>query len=181
MPEGSTPGCVACSREGNREPPRTRFQVPRILALIPPGLALAQYRAGRNAATMKCSFCGGPGHTGDASTPVASLRGDYIDGVCGYRRAVGLHWHVGCGRYRHRQIVTSGKSKVIQPKEVAVVKAIHVQDGQAVTAGQLLIELESQITTADCCACAVSYLRCTSTVPGHRLCWRRWLKNCLHA
>ncbi|WAH56982.1 HlyD family type I secretion periplasmic adaptor subunit [Pseudomonas silvicola] len=47
------------------------------------------------------------------------------------------------------KIVPSGKSKVIQPNEVAVVKAIHVQDGQAVTAGQLLIELESQITTAE--------------------------------
>jgi len=47
------------------------------------------------------------------------------------------------------KIVPSGKSKVIQPSEVAVVKAIHVRDGQAVKAGELLIELDAQITGAD--------------------------------
>ncbi|GLU38381.1 HlyD family type I secretion periplasmic adaptor subunit [Pseudomonas sp. NBRC 100443] len=47
------------------------------------------------------------------------------------------------------KIVPSGKSKVIQPSEVAVVKAIHVYDGQKVKAGDLLVELDSQITGAD--------------------------------
>lgn len=47
------------------------------------------------------------------------------------------------------KIVPSGKSKVIQPSEVAVVKAIHVYDGQTVKAGELLVELDSQITGAD--------------------------------
>lgn len=47
------------------------------------------------------------------------------------------------------KIVPSGKSKIIQPHEVAVVKAIHVHDGQAVKAGQLLVELEADITGAD--------------------------------
>ncbi|AOE85920.1 HlyD family type I secretion periplasmic adaptor subunit [Pseudomonas sp. TCU-HL1] len=47
------------------------------------------------------------------------------------------------------KIVPSGKSKVIQPSEVAVVKAIHVQDGQQVEAGDLLVELDAQITAAD--------------------------------
>ncbi|MGH8355698.1 MAG: biotin/lipoyl-binding protein, partial [Pseudomonas sp.] len=47
------------------------------------------------------------------------------------------------------KIVPSGKSKIIQPSEVAVVKAIHVQDGQAVKAGDLLVELDAQITGAD--------------------------------
>lgn len=47
------------------------------------------------------------------------------------------------------KIVPSGKSKVIQPSEVAVVKAIHVRDGQAVKAGELLVELDAQITGAD--------------------------------
>lgn len=47
------------------------------------------------------------------------------------------------------KIVPSGKSKIIQPSEIAVVKAIHVRDGQAVKAGQLLVELDSQITSAD--------------------------------
>ncbi|TBV06425.1 HlyD family type I secretion periplasmic adaptor subunit [Phytopseudomonas dryadis] len=47
------------------------------------------------------------------------------------------------------KIVPSGKTKVIQPNEVAVVKAIHVHDGQPVKAGELLVELDGQITTAD--------------------------------
>ncbi|HHN0038545.1 HlyD family type I secretion periplasmic adaptor subunit [Pseudomonas aeruginosa] len=47
------------------------------------------------------------------------------------------------------KIVPSGKSKVIQPSEVAVVKAIHVYDGQRVKAGELLVELDTQITGAD--------------------------------
>lgn len=47
------------------------------------------------------------------------------------------------------KVVASGKSKVIQPSEVAVVKAIHVYDGQKVKAGDLLIELDASSTTAD--------------------------------
>ena len=47
------------------------------------------------------------------------------------------------------KIVPSGKSKIIQPSEVAVVKAIHVQDGQTVKAGDLLVELDASMTGAD--------------------------------
>ena len=47
------------------------------------------------------------------------------------------------------KVVPSGKSKIIQPSEVAVVKAIHVYDGQIVRAGELLVELDAQITGAD--------------------------------
>lgn len=47
------------------------------------------------------------------------------------------------------KIVPSGKSKVIQPSEVAVVKAINVYDGQQVKAGDLLVELDASQTGAD--------------------------------
>ncbi|MED5606973.1 MULTISPECIES: HlyD family type I secretion periplasmic adaptor subunit [Pseudomonas] len=47
------------------------------------------------------------------------------------------------------KIVPSGKTKVIQPSEVAVVKAIHVHDGQQVKAGDLLLELDPSQTEAD--------------------------------
>ncbi|MCJ8170770.1 HlyD family type I secretion periplasmic adaptor subunit [Atopomonas sediminilitoris] len=47
------------------------------------------------------------------------------------------------------KIVPSGKSKVIQPSEVAVISAIHVQDGQDVQAGDLLVELDASQTSAD--------------------------------
>lgn len=47
------------------------------------------------------------------------------------------------------KIVPSGKSKVIQASEVAVVKNIFVYDGQEVKAGDILIELDSNNTMAD--------------------------------
>jgi len=47
------------------------------------------------------------------------------------------------------KVVPSGKSKIVQSSEVAVVKAIHVQDGQKVEAGDLLVELDAQMTGAD--------------------------------
>lgn len=47
------------------------------------------------------------------------------------------------------KIVPSGKTKVIQPSEVAVVKDIHVSDGQVVRAGDLLVELDASQTGAD--------------------------------
>jgi len=47
------------------------------------------------------------------------------------------------------KIVPSGKSKIIQPSEVAVVKQIHVHDGMSVKAGQVLVELDPSLTDAD--------------------------------
>ncbi|SED87114.1 hemolysin D [Rhizobiales bacterium GAS191] len=47
------------------------------------------------------------------------------------------------------KIVPTGRSKVIQPFETGVVRAIHVKDGQSVTAGETLIELDPTINEAD--------------------------------
>jgi len=47
------------------------------------------------------------------------------------------------------RVVPNGKSKLIQPSTVAVVKAIYVQDGQVVEQGDLLVELDSSLTAAD--------------------------------
>ncbi|WP_069942939.1 HlyD family type I secretion periplasmic adaptor subunit [Pseudomonas putida] len=47
------------------------------------------------------------------------------------------------------KIVPSGRSKLIQANEVAVVQGIHVIDGQAVRKGDVLVELEGQLTEAD--------------------------------
>lgn len=47
------------------------------------------------------------------------------------------------------KVIPSGKTKVIQPSETAVVKAIHVRDGQTVKAGELLIELDPTSADAD--------------------------------
>src|SRR5215471_21575869 len=40
------------------------------------------------------------------------------------------------------KIIASGRTKVIQPFETGVVRAIHVRDGQSVHAGEVLIELD---------------------------------------
>lgn len=47
------------------------------------------------------------------------------------------------------KIVPSGRTKIIQPLEISVVRAIRVQDGQAVKAGDVLIELDPTINAAD--------------------------------
>lgn len=47
------------------------------------------------------------------------------------------------------KIVPSGRTKVIQPFETGVVRAIHVQDGQSVKAGDVLIELDSTMSAAE--------------------------------
>jgi membrane fusion protein, hemolysin D len=44
------------------------------------------------------------------------------------------------------KVIAADKTKVIQPAETAVVKRIHVTDGQQVKAGQVLIELEAAAT-----------------------------------
>ncbi len=47
------------------------------------------------------------------------------------------------------KIVPNDGSKIIQPFEVSTVKAIHVEDGQQVKAGDLLIELDGTTEQAD--------------------------------
>ena len=47
------------------------------------------------------------------------------------------------------RIVPSGRTKVIQPFETGVVRSIRVQDGQAVHAGDVLIELDPTVNAAD--------------------------------
>ena len=47
------------------------------------------------------------------------------------------------------KIVPNEVSKLIQPIETATVKAIHVVDGQAVKAGQVLVELDATMAQAD--------------------------------
>ncbi len=47
------------------------------------------------------------------------------------------------------KIVPTARTKAIQPLEPGVVSAIYVQDGEHVTAGQVLAELDRTITSAD--------------------------------
>jgi hemolysin D len=47
------------------------------------------------------------------------------------------------------KIIPTGYTKIIQPFETGVVRAIHVNDGDKVTAGDLLIELDPTMNEAD--------------------------------
>jgi hemolysin D len=47
------------------------------------------------------------------------------------------------------KVVPSGRVKLIQPFETGVIRAIHVYDGQRVSAGDVLIELDPTMTMAE--------------------------------
>ena len=47
------------------------------------------------------------------------------------------------------KVIPSGRTKVVQPFETGVVRAIHVRDGQMVQAGDALIELDPTMTEAE--------------------------------
>jgi len=46
------------------------------------------------------------------------------------------------------KIIPSDRTKTIQPLEIGVVRAIHVQDGQSVKSGDVLVELDPTLNTA---------------------------------
>ena len=62
---------------------------------------------------------------------------------------LGLLRHDRYRRYGGGQDRPSGRTKVIQPFETGVVRAIHVRDGQSVKAGDVLIELDPTINEAE--------------------------------
>jgi hemolysin D len=47
------------------------------------------------------------------------------------------------------KVVPGDRVKLIQPFETGVIRAIHIRDGQSVKAGDLLVELDSTMTTAE--------------------------------
>jgi hemolysin D len=47
------------------------------------------------------------------------------------------------------KIIPGGRDKIIQPLEIGVVRKIHVEEGQHVGKGQLLVELDTTVSGAD--------------------------------
>ena len=47
------------------------------------------------------------------------------------------------------KIIPSERTKVVQPYEIGIVRAIHVRDGQAVKPGDVLIELDPRINESE--------------------------------
>ena len=74
---------------------------------------------------------------------------------CDHNRLVlrGAHWAsagtIDIVASATGKIVSSGRTKVIQPFETGVVRSIRVQDGQAVKAGDVLIELDQTMNAAE--------------------------------
>jgi len=66
---------------------------------------------------------------------------------------IALAWslvgHVDIVATAQGRIIPSGRVKVIQPLEIASVRAIHVSEGQKVDRGDVLIELDPTVSTAD--------------------------------
>src|SRR5690242_7321522 len=66
---------------------------------------------------------------------------------------VALAWatfsHVDIVATATGRVIPTGRSKVIQPFETGVVRAIHVSDGQNVRAGDVLIELDPTIVEGE--------------------------------
>ena len=81
--------------------------------------------------------------------PAAGVLGTTIIGLF----CLGLAWacfgKVEIVATGNGKVVPSGRTKVIQPFESGVVRAIHVRDGQEVHAGDLLIELDSTMSGAE--------------------------------
>jgi hemolysin D len=67
--------------------------------------------------------------------------------------AIAIVWaifgHVDIIAIASGKIVPTGRTKTIQPLETGIVSAIHVRDGDHVTAGQVLVELDRTVTQAE--------------------------------
>jgi hemolysin D len=83
----------------------------------------------------------------------ASPVGRAIGGLIILFFAIAIVWatfgHVDIIATAQGKIVPTGRTKTIQPLEPGIVAAIHVQDGDEVTAGQVLIELDRTVTQAE--------------------------------
>lgn len=83
----------------------------------------------------------------------ASPVGRAIGGLIILFFAIAIAWatfgHVDIIATAQGKVVPTGRTKTIQPLEPGIVAAIRVQDGDKVTAGQILIELDRTVTQAE--------------------------------
>jgi hemolysin D len=83
----------------------------------------------------------------------ASPVGRAIGGLIVLFFAIAVTWatfgHVDIIATAQGKIVPTGRTKTIQPLETGIVSAIRVQDGDKVTAGQVLVELDRTVAQAE--------------------------------
>ncbi|MGD5476677.1 biotin/lipoyl-binding protein, partial [Xanthomonas citri pv. citri] len=67
--------------------------------------------------------------------------------------AIAIGWatfgHVDIIATATGKVVPTGRTKTIQPQETGIVSAIHVRDGDKVSAGDVLVELDRTVTQAE--------------------------------
>lgn len=84
--------------------------------------------------------------------PASPLGHTLIWSLCGFF-TIAVAWsivgHLDVVAVAQGRVVPQGRTKVVQPLDMGVVRAIHVKDGDHVTAGQPLIDLDPTDAAAD--------------------------------
>src|SRR3954469_6098860 len=79
--------------------------------------------------------------------------GRAVAGTIAAAVCVALAWaclgHVDIIAGAQGKIIPTGRTKVVQPVEAGIVGAIHVHDGDRVVAGQVLVEFDRTVSTAE--------------------------------
>src|SRR3569623_1916317 len=83
------------------------------------------------------------------ASPTARLLGAAIIALFGIALAWASLGSVDIVAIAPGKVIPNGRTKIIQPFEAGVVRAIHIHDGSTVKAGDVLIELDPTINTAD--------------------------------
>ena len=82
-------------------------------------------------------------------SPTVRLTALALCGLC----AIALTWaclaHIDMVAVAQGKVIPLGQVKVVQPLETSAIRAIHVDDGDHVTAGQILVELDPTDIAAD--------------------------------
>lgn len=84
--------------------------------------------------------------------PASPLGRALIWSLCAFF-TIALGWsivgHIDIVAVAQGRVVPLGRTKVVQPLDIGVIRAIHVKDGDSVKAGQPLIDLDPTDATAD--------------------------------
>ena len=112
--------------------------------------AITLFRAPKSRGTYELAFL--PAALEIVETPVPPLAGA-IGGTIIALFCLALLWasfgHIDIVASASGKIIPSGRTKVIQPFETGVVRAIRVRDGEHVKAGDVLIELDPTMNEAE--------------------------------
>ena len=112
--------------------------------------AITLFRAPKSPRHVRTRLSAGcPGDRRNARAPLAGSIGGTIIALFCLAMAWAWFGHIDIVASASGKIIPSGRTKVIQPFETGVVRAIQVRDGQSVKAGDVLIELDPTMNEAE--------------------------------